>query len=110
MDAFAALLCSLDFRVSIHTAICGPEPECEAMWGNHVVLVVHLEDAYVADVGLGEGPRWPFKLAEASWVEDGFHFAMRPRGGGEWRFRNPANATGALPGFAFAPGRWLAGE
>ena len=29
MDAFAALLCSLDFRVTLHTATCSPVPEPE---------------------------------------------------------------------------------
>ena len=101
VDAFAALLCSLAFKVSIHTANCGAEPECEAMWGNHVVLVVHLEAPYVADVGLGEGPRAPFRVAPGRWREDGFDFEMLATTGHEWRLRNPANVTGALPGFAF---------
>ncbi|CAL1157590.1 unnamed protein product [Cladocopium goreaui] len=102
VDAFAALLCSLGFQVSLHTATCSPVPEPEVKWGDHVVLVVHLpEGPFIADVGLGEGPRWPFKVENASWTEDGFQFAMTSRSGGEWRFDNPVNATGTMTGFAF---------
>jgi arylamine N-acetyltransferase len=43
----------------------------QVKWGDHVVLVVHLpEGPFIADVGLGEGPRWPFKVENASWTED----------------------------------------
>ncbi|CAJ1367911.1 unnamed protein product [Effrenium voratum] len=102
VDAFASLLCSLGFSVSLHTATCGPAPEPEAKWGDHVVAVVHLpEGQYVADVGLGEGPRNPFKLEPAAWKEDGFEFTLALRPGGEWRFENPVDATGNLAGFAF---------
>jgi len=102
VDAFAALLCSLGYQISLHTATCSEVPEPEVKWGDHVVLVAHLpEGPFIADVGLGEGPRWPFKVEESSWTEDGFDFAMAHRGGGEWRFENPVHVTGNMPGFAF---------
>ncbi|CAE7246094.1 CLCN6 [Symbiodinium natans] len=102
VDAFAALLSSLGFVVSLHTAVCAAAPEPEAMWGEHVVLVVHLEEGdFIADVGLGEGSRSPVRLEEAAWTEDGFEFSLKCRSGGEWRFENPINATGCLPGYAF---------
>lgn len=42
----------------------------QVKWGDHVVLVVHLpEGSFIADVGLGEGPRWPFKVENAKWTE-----------------------------------------
>ncbi|CAK9053049.1 unnamed protein product [Durusdinium trenchii] len=103
VDAFAALLCSLGFQVSLHTANCSDAPEPEAKWGDHVVLVAHLpEGSFVADVGLGEGPRLPFKVEDAEWTEDGFEFKLNGRGGGEWRFDNPVNVPGTLAGMAFA--------
>lgn len=102
VDAFAALLCSLGFQVSLHTANCSDAPEPEAKWGDHVVLVAHLpEGSFVADVGLGEGPRLPFKVEDAEWTEDGFEFKLNGRGGGEWRFDNPVNVPGTLAGMAF---------
>ena len=35
-----------------------------------MVLVVHMpEGSFIADAGLGEGPRWPFKVDNAKWTE-----------------------------------------
>ncbi|CAE7942552.1 nhoA, partial [Symbiodinium sp. KB8] len=102
VDAFSSLLSSLGFVVSLHTAVCAGVPEPEVMWGEHVVLIVHLEEGdFIADVGLGEGSRSPVRLEDAAWTEDGFEFSLQARSGGEWRFENPINATGCLPGFAF---------
>eukprot|EP00927_Polykrikos_kofoidii_P043176 TRINITY_DN37227_c0_g1_i1.p1 TRINITY_DN37227_c0_g1~~TRINITY_DN37227_c0_g1_i1.p1 ORF type:complete len:311 (-),score=43.82 TRINITY_DN37227_c0_g1_i1:247-1179(-) len=89
VGAFAALLTSLGFVVSLHVAGVGPDPPQPEKYGNHVVLLVHLDgEAYIADCGLGEGPRTPFKLTKASWEEDGFTFALEPREGGAWWWRN----------------------
>eukprot|EP00435_Cladocopium_sp_Y103_P010732 s1947_g2.t2 len=78
VDAFAALLCSLGFRVSLHTATCSAVPEPEVKWGDHVVLVVHLpEGPFIADVGLGEGPRWPFKVVQNCRSAPEAQFAMQ---------------------------------
>ena len=63
VDAFAALLCYLNFNVSLHTAACGDHPQQRKSWGNHVVAVVHFDDGeYIADVGLGDGARQVFPL------------------------------------------------
>jgi len=93
VGAFAALLASLGFVVSLHVAGVGPDPPQPEKWGNHVVLLVHLDgEAYVADCGLGEGPRAPFKLTRTAWEEDGFTFALEPREGGAWWWQNdPVN-------------------
>mmetsp|Transcript_27153 Transcript_27153/g.68939 ORF Transcript_27153/g.68939 Transcript_27153/m.68939 type:complete len:353 (+) Transcript_27153:56-1114(+) len=101
VDAFAALLSSLGYTVSLHTSICEiVRPLQDEKWGAHVVAVVHLEDgAYIADVGLGEGPRSPIRLATDDWSEDGFPYSLQEWSQGEWSFNNPANVTGILPGF-----------
>eukprot|EP00929_Paragymnodinium_shiwhaense_P121610 TRINITY_DN93909_c0_g1_i1.p1 TRINITY_DN93909_c0_g1~~TRINITY_DN93909_c0_g1_i1.p1 ORF type:complete len:320 (-),score=39.89 TRINITY_DN93909_c0_g1_i1:391-1350(-) len=101
VNAFATLLYSLGYTVSLHTAACAADPPPEKMWGDHVVVVVHLHgDKYIADVGLGEGPRSAVPLQARAWQEDAFDFALeeRPTENG-WRFQNPANVTGCLPGF-----------
>jgi hypothetical protein len=114
VGAFCSLLWQLGFTVTLHTANCGEEPLPAAKWGDHVVAVVHFDDGmYVADVGLGEGPNKPFRLAEQTWTDErGFTFELKLRPnvsdiklGSEseaeyWRFVNPANTTGALPGFS----------
>jgi N-hydroxyarylamine O-acetyltransferase len=101
VGAFAALLHSLGFTVSLHTANCGSEPVPAVKWGDHVVVVVHLtEGLFIADVGLGEGPTSPWRLTEQAWTENGFPFSLEEQSAGVWRFRNPTNITGALPGFS----------
>ena len=124
VDAYAALLTSLGFSVSLHVAAVAPEPVPRTKWGNHVLLVVHAlaraeeedggEAMYVSDVGLGDGPRAPFRIAEGSWHEpDGetdiisqksyrYSYALsRRRGvrGAEWRFTH--DRSGSFEGFTF---------
>ena len=68
--------------------------------GNHMVLIVHLDDRkLVADVGLGDGPLYPFPLEERRWEEEGFEFGLERIEGGWWRFDNHPN--GLAPNFDF---------
>ena len=68
--------------------------------GNHMVLFVHLDGRrVVADVGLGDGPLYPFPLEERRWDEDGFEFGLERIEGGWWRFDNHPN--GLAPSFDF---------
>ena len=41
VDAYAALLTTLGFAVSLHVGGVGEDPLPEDKWGNHVVLLVH---------------------------------------------------------------------
>ncbi len=55
VSAFSALLQTLGFTVSLHTAFCGDEDDPRFLsgdaWGDHVVLVAHLPCGYyIADV------------------------------------------------------------
>jgi N-hydroxyarylamine O-acetyltransferase len=152
VEAFAALLRVLGFRVSLHPSGCGEEPPGDSEWGNHVVAAVHFlpqelqaqaqapapdrgrsqevprnavaatvlrGDAtsgrryvsYVADVGLGEGPREAWLVPNGSpgaeggagykWTEGGFEYGMHrvhpssgsnPEGGGVYFWRNDRTA------------------
>ena len=111
VDAYAALLCTLGYKVSLHVGGVGDEPFASERMGNHVVLLVHgLADperpgakpsAYVADVGLGDGPSQPFRLANRRWSEDGFSYSLAPREPkGLWWFTH--DPTGSFKGFAFS--------
>jgi len=63
------------------------------------VCLVHIDGrAYVSDVGLGDGPRRPFALQEASWCEEGFSFRLEDRGSGVWRWVH--DAAGSFAGFS----------
>jgi len=98
VDAFASLLTSLGFVVSMHTAGVGEDPLPAEKWGNHIVLLAHLADGpYIADVGLGDGPSRPFALATHAWEEEGYHFSLEDRGGGVWRFTH--DPLGSFDGF-----------
>ena len=100
VDAYAALLCSLGFCVSLHVGGCGEDPLPDAKRGNHVVMLVHLPGhptPYISDVGLGDGPSAPFPLRPHTWHEHGYTFALRDHGGGEWRFVH--DAVGSFDGF-----------
>mmetsp|Transcript_11724 Transcript_11724/g.21315 ORF Transcript_11724/g.21315 Transcript_11724/m.21315 type:complete len:329 (+) Transcript_11724:47-1033(+) len=98
--AFAALLYSLGFEVSLHMAAVGPDPAPGERWGNHVVLVVHFREqgvSVVADCGLGEGPCQAFELVDHEWEEAGSTFALEKRDSGKWWFTNAPGHS--FPGF-----------
>ena len=83
----------------------GGDPPADASWGNHVVVSVRLEsEVWIADVGLGDGPRLPFRLprgageAPREWEEDGWRYALAPRASGGWRFTHH-RGVGSFPGF-----------
>ncbi len=68
--------------------------------GNHMVLLVDLDQRFVADVGLGDGPLHPFPLEVRSWTdEDGFEFRLERTDDGWWRFQN--HEHGLAPSFDF---------
>jgi N-hydroxyarylamine O-acetyltransferase len=62
--------------------------------GNHLVLCVHLDQPYLADVGIGTGIPEATPLLPGSFAQDGREFALEPLGDGLWRFRN---SEGAIP-------------
>lgn len=72
------------------------------MAGNHLVNLVRLEDgSWIADVGLADGPREPFRLAAHGFDAAGFSFRVEDLGDGGWRLHN--HAFGAAPYFDFRP-------
>eukprot|EP00041_Stephanoeca_diplocostata_P024311 m.612411 g.612411 ORF g.612411 m.612411 type:complete len:369 (+) comp22500_c0_seq85:287-1393(+) len=110
VPAFAALLTTLDFAVSLHKAAVGVRHGMSRhSFGNHVALLVHFSsnDVWVADVGLGDGPSQPFPLRTHTWQE------LRDHGGGGYTFgvehlSRPyvfANDDDSMPPETVAPGR-----
>jgi arylamine N-acetyltransferase len=88
---FAWLLARLGFQVELRQAMVqraferAPAGRPDA----HIALVVTVEDSqWYADVGLGNGPLHPLPLAEGSYPQPPFTFAMEaPSGPDEgWRF------------------------
>lgn len=69
--------------------------------GNHLLLIVHLDRDYLADVGLGSGLVEPIPFAAGDYVQRHATFGLSPIEGGWWRFHNQ---PGVLPpSFDFSP-------
>jgi N-hydroxyarylamine O-acetyltransferase len=56
--------------------------------GNHLVLTVELEQVYLVDVGLGDGPSEPIPLKEGSYQQRWRTLGIERLDDGWWRFHN----------------------
>src|SRR5580692_6895353 len=69
---FGWALGQLGFRVTRATGAVTVSDNREANIGNHLVLRVELDEGlYLADVGLGQGPRDPVRIAEGAYQAGG---------------------------------------
>lgn len=71
----------------------------DAAIGNHLVLWVHLDRPYVADVGFGDGLIEPAPIAEGPIAQSLFNFRLEALGDNWWRFHN--DPRGGAPSFDF---------
>jgi arylamine N-acetyltransferase len=91
--AFAALLVSLGYDVTL-TRGAAPSAGDGTAWGNHLVPLVRFpERTWVVDVGLGDGFRDPFPLAPADLPQPPFHYRLEHVAGTLWRFQHDARAS-----------------
>jgi N-hydroxyarylamine O-acetyltransferase len=60
--------------------------------GNHLVLTVELDQVYLVDVGLGDGPREPIPLKEGSYQQQWRKVGLERLDDGWWRFHNDKEA------------------
>lgn len=67
----------------IHRRECG-----EAVWNNHLVLLVRLDHPYIADLGLGDGMREPLPLVPGTYRQGELDFRVEPLDDGSWRIFN----------------------
>jgi N-hydroxyarylamine O-acetyltransferase len=90
----------LGFKVTRATGSVMREAAGNANNGNHLVLRVDLpEGVYLADVGFGDGPRDPIKIAPGAFHSAGFDFSLRRVDQGWWRLIN--DPRGGAPSFDF---------
>ena len=76
------------------------EMKGEPAEGNHLVLRVELpEGLYLADVGFGDGPLDPIRIAPGAFHSGGFTFQIEQADPDWWRLRH--HALGAAPCFDF---------
>ncbi|MFP6806389.1 MAG: arylamine N-acetyltransferase [Pseudomonadales bacterium] len=91
------------FDVMRMVGAVGRKTDGEETLGNHLVLTVQLEQAYLVDVGLGDGLLTPIPLQAGKYTQGYRTFELEALGDNEWRFHN---APGTLPpdfDFTFGP-------
>lgn len=60
----------------------------DAVWNNHLVLLVRLDRLHVADLGLGDGMREPLPLASGTYRQGELEFRVEELEDGTWRIYN----------------------
>lgn len=84
---FAWVLREMGFDVTLLAGAVGRPHLGEAAKGNHLCLLVRLDQLYFADVGFGDGIREPVPLREGAFEQDGFTYRLL-RKGDYWYFVN----------------------
>jgi N-hydroxyarylamine O-acetyltransferase len=97
---FGWALAELGFKVTRSAGAVLREQRGDEAIGNHLVLKVELDEGIVlAGVGFGDGPLDPIRVADGSFVSNGFKFALTRMDDGWWRLQNHQN--GGAPSFDF---------
>jgi N-hydroxyarylamine O-acetyltransferase len=112
---FAWALEQIGFKVTRMAGAVMREQRGESVIGNHLVLCVHLDQPYLADVGFGDGLIEPVPVMEGPVRQDFLDFRLE-QVDDWWRFHNhPAGGASsfdfqlrpALPGVLEAQSCWL---
>jgi N-hydroxyarylamine O-acetyltransferase len=74
--------------------------------GNHLVLAVDLEQPYLVDVGLGDGPSEPIPLREGFYRQGWRTLQLEQLPDGWWRFHNFKTALAPSFDFQHRPADW----
>jgi N-hydroxyarylamine O-acetyltransferase len=74
--------------------------------GDHLVLCVELDEPYLADVGLGDGPIEPLPLKEGSYQQGWRRLRLERLADGWWRFHNAEIAFPPSFDFQYCPADW----
>ena len=94
----------LGFNVTRATGAVMREVAGDASNANHLVLRVELpEGIYLADVGFGDGPRDPIKVATGAFRSGGFDFSLRRVDDRWWRLHSHPFGAAASFDFNLAP-------
>lgn len=89
---FGWALDALGFDVTRATGAVMRASVGEQSEGNHLVLKVSLDEGiYLADVGFGDGPRDPIRIAPGGFRAAGFEFALDAVDKKWWRLTNQRN-------------------
>jgi N-hydroxyarylamine O-acetyltransferase len=92
---FAWALRQIGFRVTLLASTVGRSRQGAVLEGDHLVLLVEAEQAYLADVGFGNGLREPLPLSPGVYTQDFLSYELRTDGT-RWFFTNHQHGG---PGF-----------
>jgi len=94
----------LGFNVTRATGAVMRELVGEAVVGNHLVLRIETEDGlYLGDVGFGDGPLEPIRIAPGKFSANGFAFDLERVDGNWWRLHNHPRGGAKSFDFNLAP-------
>jgi N-hydroxyarylamine O-acetyltransferase len=85
---FAAALDEVGFKVTRMAGAAMREFRGDFMIGNHLVLLVDLDEPWIADVGFGDGTLEPFPLRAGPFRAEGYDFRVEALDERWWRFHN----------------------
>jgi N-hydroxyarylamine O-acetyltransferase len=85
---FHWVLESIGFRVMAMTGAVKRRERGATAIGNHLVLSVELDEPYLTDVGLGDGPIEPIPLREGSYRQQWRTLALERFAHGWWRLHS----------------------
>lgn len=100
---FAAVLRELGFDVTYLSGSVRNQPQPESA-GNHLVLLVQLEQPYIVDVGFGDGFLEPLPLVEGEYTQDFLSFRLS-KDGERWIVRNHPEGSAEQYDFTLEPYR-----
>lgn len=86
-------LTALGFDVRRCTAGVYRRERGDASLGNHLTLIVSLEEDWLCDLGLGDGLRAPLPLRPGHHADGDLAFQLEPLSDGYWRFHNHAKGS-----------------
>lgn len=103
---FGWALESLGFRVMPMTGAVMRAQRGPTAIGNHLVLSVELDQPYLADVGLGDGPLEPIPIKEGVYQQEWRTLRLERLNDGWWRYHNHDNAFAPTFDFQHRPADW----
>jgi len=90
---FHWVLSEIGFDVSLVSAGVERRELGDGQLGNHVAVLVRLDQIYLADLGLGDGLREPIPLQEGAYRQGKLEFKLEKIEGDYWRFLNHGNGV-----------------
>lgn len=99
---FAWALRELGFEVTLLSAAVNRHRAGDKAEGNHLTLLVSLDESYLADVGFGDGPLEPLPLKQGEYVQDFLSYTLESRAD-RWTFYNHLHGSAEQFDFTLEP-------